>query len=115
MKKITASWSNCTTALIKEAAQCENYASDLLYDIHDVMKCVDLEQKEPFDTWFGFRDLGVDHKAFITEHVRRGDLQEYRKVYVLRVEYEEGQYYFTLYEPDYEDLCALKEEEEKNQ
>ena len=110
MKEICTSWSKCTSTLIKKAAKCENYASDLLYDLHNVMKRIDLEQKEPFDTWLGFRDLGVDHKAFITEHVRRGNIQEYRKIYVLHVEYEEGQYYYDLYEAEYEDLEKLKEE-----
>lgn len=117
MKEICTSWSDCTTEIIKEAAKCKNWSSDMLYGIHDVMKCVELGEKEIPDKWFAFRELGVDHAAHIMykwNNKLYAD-EQYRKIYVLRTEYEEGQYYFTLYEPEYADLCALKEEEEKNQ
>ena len=115
MKEICVGWTDCTTKLIKEAAKCRHWSSDLLSDLFYVMKRVELEEKDTYDAWLGFRECGVDHAGFIGErwnNKAHAD-EPYRKIYVLRTEYEEGQYYFTLCEPDYEDLCELKERIER--
>ena len=118
MKEICASGSpsQAFNVLIKEAAKCENYASDLIIDLHELLKKVELKESDSLEYWFGFRDLGVDHKSFIECRWNSRVYDDvYRKIYVLCVELEEGQAFYTLYEATYEDLCALKEEKEKNQ
>ena len=49
--------------LIKEAAKCKYYASDLLIDIKSLEKVLDNQESGRF--FFGFRDSGIDHEAFI--------------------------------------------------
>lgn len=116
MKEICVGWTDCTTKLIKEAAKCRHWCSDMLYDIHDIMKRVELDETEIPDAWFGFRECGVDHADFIRERWNNKAYADepYRKIYVLCTEYLEGNYYFTICEPDYEDLYKLKDEQGKN-
>lgn len=91
--------------LIKEAAKCDYYASDLIYNIQSLMEAVEAGN-EHFE-WFGFRDMGVDHYAFIKSRV--GDPvmygtidKNYRSIYLVTVhkwtEYYQDGILVTLYE-----------------
>lgn len=74
--------SSITSRLIKEAARCENYASDLFIDYANLyikLKSWDLKDFRSF-YMFGFRDLGVDSETMINAGVR-----EYRCMYKLTV------------------------------
>lgn len=55
------------TTLIKDAARCNSYSSDVYYDLCAIdteMKTFDKEEEfEPM--WFGFRKLGVDGTSFV--------------------------------------------------
>lgn len=58
------------TVLIKEAAKCQNYSSDVLYDIQYIESL--LKQTDvipPSNIYFGFRKLGVDGFEFIRERI----------------------------------------------
>ena len=58
------------TVLIKEAAKCHNYSSDVLYDIQYIENL--LKQTDvilPSNIYFGFRKLGVDGFEIIRERV----------------------------------------------
>ena len=63
------SFSPILSRLIVEAGKtCKNYSSDLFISwesfVSDIQK-YDGKDKETFTYYFGFRDLGVDHEAFI--------------------------------------------------
>lgn len=58
------------TVLIKEAAKCQNYSSDVLYDIQYIESL--LKQTDvilPSNIYFGFRKLGVDGFEIIRERI----------------------------------------------
>lgn len=75
--------SSIWTALIKEAARCESYASDVLLDIDSVREKLEAENPVDFTYYFGFRDNGVDHEQFIRN--RKSD--EYRIIMALNVRF----------------------------
>lgn len=75
--------SSIWTRLIKESAQCDAYSSDILihYDaLKRKLEYVPIEGKTVSE-YFGFRDYGVDHDAFIECRMP----YEYRKIYKLTV------------------------------
>lgn len=83
-------WCEIQTKLIQLAGKlCDRYASDIIIDINSVQKFIDNGNdfcKEIF--LFGFREFGVDHKAFV---ISRGfDSPEYREVWELSVSKENG-------------------------
>lgn len=59
----TLNMSTIYDKLIKEAAKCRYYASDLIIDIRTLERAI--EAKEDEQAFFGFRESGVDHGAFI--------------------------------------------------
>lgn len=73
--------------LIKRAAEfCEYFASDLLIDINSMEeKMGKIEEYEEENgqlvTWFGFREMGVDHDNFIES--RGIDNKGYKAIYVI--------------------------------
>ena len=87
--------SSIWTALIKEAAKCESYASDVLIDIDTVRTKLESDHPEDFTQYFGFRTNGVDHYEFI----RNRGSDAYRKIMALHVTYEK--YGDTGYEKCY--------------
>ena len=56
-------WSSIATILIKEAAKCDSYSSDIFYDLKAIEETVKNGNSETF--LLGFRDMGVDSKAFV--------------------------------------------------
>lgn len=66
-RKLEVNMSNTYTQLIKEAARCNRYSSDIIYDIQameDAWKSFDPEAEMPFFIC-GFRKDGVDGKCFV--------------------------------------------------
>lgn len=82
--------------LIKRAAEfCEYYASDLLIDINcmtEKMGKIEEYEKEhgKLVTWFGFREMGVDHDNFIEN--RGIDNKDYKAIYILVFDKTGGRY-----------------------
>lgn len=63
--KFGLNYSTILTVLIKEAAQCEHYASDLFIDWQSVAAFIE-DPTPGTRTWlFGFRDMGVDGEMFV--------------------------------------------------
>lgn len=87
--------SSIWTALIKEAAKCESYASDVLIDIDTVRMKLKSDNTDDFTQYFGFRTNGVDHEEFI----RNRGSDAYRKIMAVHVAYEK--YGDTGYEKCY--------------
>ena len=84
--RVSINMSSIYTALIKEAAKCENYASDVLYDIKHVEEELYENMKETSNIFFGFRDMGVDHKEYIKWHVEDYNLEEtYRTICIIEI------------------------------
>lgn len=73
--------SGIRTALIKEAAKCEHYASDIFILWNMIEERMESENFAGETFLFGFRDDGVDDKQFISERNR----EEYRAIYELEV------------------------------
>ena len=62
--------------LINEAGRwCESYASDILIDFESIREYLNSlangETMESREFWFGFRQMGVDHLAFIQSRTER--------------------------------------------
>lgn len=95
--------SSIWTELIKEAAKCDSYSSDVLIDIDAVREKLASGKPEDFTYYFGFRDNGVDHEAFI----RRRGSDEYRRILALSIAYEK--YGDTGYEKCYWITAQLAE------
>lgn len=95
--------SSIWTELIKEAAKCDSYSSDVLIDIDAVREKLASGKPEDFTYYFGFRDNGVDHEAFIRNRKSDG----YRRILSLSVTYEK--YGDTGYEKCYWITAKLKE------
>ena len=90
---LSVNLSSFFTKLIKDAARCNDYSSDLFYDmreIYDTMKAFRATQSmHEFTPMFvGFRRHGVDGNSFILSRLHN-DLRG--NVYAL------GQEYFALY------------------
>lgn len=79
--------------LIKKAAEyCNYYASDLIISINSMEKKMGKideyeQEKGQLVAWFGFRDMGVDHDAFIES--RGIDSDSYKAIYVIVFELED--------------------------
>jgi hypothetical protein len=66
------------TAIIKEAAKCSSYSSDVLYDIDSIKDMLkNMKDGEQTRYYLGFRNMGVDAASFIRER----EPSEYRKIY----------------------------------
>ena len=87
--------SSIWTALIKEAAKCDSYASDVLIDIDTVRMKLKSDNTDDFTQYFVFRTNGVDHEEFI----RNRGSYAYRKIMAVHVAYEK--YGDTGYEKCY--------------
>lgn len=64
---LSVNMSGTYTKLIKDAARCNDYSSDIFYDlttINDALETFDPDVEfEPI--WIGFRKLGVDGTSFV--------------------------------------------------
>lgn len=80
--------SGIISLLIKEAARCEAYASDIYYDIKSLYALTLNPSEEKPDAWYpiGFRDNGVNGPAYF-EYGREWN---YRAIYLVRFDYKEG-------------------------
>lgn len=87
------------TELIKQAAKCESYSSDICYEIQEIMNAISGitrpetilgENGEGKAYMFGFRDWGVDHDNFIKGRLDGSPNCDvrllYRSIYLLRFE-----------------------------
>ena len=95
--------SDLFSRLIKDAARCNGYNSDIYYDlryIDDRMK--DFDPSEDFDPiWVGFRKLGVDCTDFVLCRSRDeqtyGSLsQNYFALYSITVDHQNDGWYNVL-------------------
>lgn len=89
--------------LIKEAAKCTRYASDLFISWEQVEELLKKERLDyPRMFFFGFRDMGVDHLAYIQAKYdprNIGITPDYRCIYMLQGKFEnEYSISFTLFE-----------------
>ena len=84
--------------LINEAGRwCESYASDILIDFESIKAYLERlkngEESEGREFWFGFRQMGVDHLAFIQSRTEREYASHtYRAVWRWRFIVEERKY-----------------------
>lgn len=89
--KDTGNLTRILDVLIKEAANCESYASDLFisweYIMMDIRKASELSYKQGFTYYFGFRNLGVDHESFIQARLDATEIygKVYRSLYRLHI------------------------------
>lgn len=89
--KAEINMSSIYTKLIQEAGRfCDAYASDLIIEIDSVRKAIECYESKDF--YFGFRDMGVDHNAFI-ECRSLNELREYRAIWKLSLAFTEDDYY----------------------
>ena len=84
--------------LICEAGRwCESYASDILIDFESIKEYLDSlangETMESREFWFGFRQMGVDHLAFIQSRTERESAGHvYRAIWRWSFTVEEREY-----------------------
>lgn len=91
------------TAIIKESARCDNYASDILYEIANIDNAIRDLNKEEDSIIFGFRDMGVDHYNFIKSRIEYGNLEDYyRTICFIEITKHDGSIvvHANFYEPE---------------
>lgn len=76
--------SDLYTELIKEAAACDNWSSDIIIDIQHMENLI-YKIPAPFEEQIilGFRDHGVDGCEFVKLRYKHKNLDKYRKLYVI--------------------------------
>ena len=76
--------------LIKEAAKCTHYASDLIIEIKILEQAI--ENRENIKVFFGFRDMGVDHESFIDSRLESavGNPEaNYRAIWMVDLQFDQ--------------------------
>lgn len=110
---VNINMSSIYTALIKEAARCDNYASDILYEIANIDNAIRNLNKEEDSIIFGFRDMGVDHYNFIKSRIEYGNLEDYyRTICFVEITKHDGSVvvHANFYEPkEFNDVVELLE------
>lgn len=100
---LSVNMSSFYTKLIKDAARCSNYSSDVVYDIQGINKRLENfnpeEDYEPI--WIGFRRQGVDHAGYILSRIDGlGSTlplwNTYFALYSVTIEHDEGEFYKIL-------------------
>ena len=81
--------SDIISYLIKEAAQCDAYASDIYYDIKMLYALTQHPDEDKPDAWYplGFRDMGVNGPAYF----EAGEEWNYRVICLIRFDYANGE------------------------
>ena len=87
--------SSILTRLIQEAGRyCEHYASDLFIQWSRVEKMLN-DEIEPETQFFGFRENGVDHEAWIDNRLEEySGSRAYRSIWRLDIWIEESDSYY---------------------
>ena len=89
------------TELIKQAARCNRYASDLIYDINSVNDAMETWTGEKTLFAFGFRRDGVDGNSFVLSRVNNEckNIYDIHKLYfaIYFIEVKEDKDYFSFY------------------
>ena len=95
--------------LIRQAAQCDAYCSDILISYDSVVRKLN-EGAEKVTEYFGFRDYGVDHDAFIKCRLPE---YKYRKIYKLTIYCDEIQNYegYRNWIAELSDITDMKAED----
>lgn len=95
--------------LIREAAQCDAYCSDILISYDSVVRKLN-EGAEKVTEYFGFRDYGVDHDTFIKCRLPE---YKYRKIYKLTIYCDEIQNYegYRNWIAELSDITDMKAED----
>jgi len=98
---LNVNMSGVYSQLIKEAARCNNYNSDVVYDIEDIMDR--LKEFRAGDEWkpifIGFRRHGVDGTSFVLSRIGKLEnrynviYDEYFALYAVDVEQESEGWY----------------------
>lgn len=100
------------SVLIQQAGRwCESYASDILIDFESIREYLDSlasgETMESREFWFGFRQMGIDHLAFIQSRTEREYASHvYRAVWRWSFTIEEREY-GTYVVSKLEKLCII--------
>lgn len=100
------------TKLIREAAQCDAYCSDILISYDSVVRKLN-EGAEKVTEYFGFRDYGVDHDTFIKARLSEYKPYRYRKIYKLTIYCDEIQNYegYRNWIAELSDITDMKAED----
>ena len=87
--------SDILTALIKAAAMCDRYSSDILYDIEELKENIkNSKHEESKMQYLGIREYGVDSVGFMEQ---RKDDYKYIDVYVVEYTNNHDNIKVTLY------------------
>lgn len=95
--RINYNTSSFYTKLIREAARCNAYSSDVIYNINGMTEAMqNFDPKAgPVIIWFGFRRHGVDHDSFILSRIGEDVYnvhQNYFALYSVKIEVESPGY-----------------------
>ena len=82
--------SSIYTELIKQAAKCESYSSDILYDIKEIEKYLHEYSNKKITKLFGFRDCGVDSNLLIEAVIEMNEpsMERYRTMYKMTFDFK---------------------------
>lgn len=102
---LSVNMSGIYSQLIKEAARCNNYNSDVVYDIESIQeKLAEFRQGDSWEPVFvGFRRHGVDGTDFVTTRCESPErayeviFKEYFALYSVDVEAESDGWYKIMF------------------
>lgn len=79
---VSINMSSIYTALIKEAAKCNRWSSDILVEIKNISNAIKDISKEEHIIIFGFREDGVDGEEYVK---LRNPKETYRNICVIEI------------------------------
>jgi len=83
---ISCNLSDFYTKLIKDAARCNRYSSDIVFDINEINEKLKTYRngREFEPVWIGFRRHGVDGTSYVVSAItEQPDLQPYQRYFAL--------------------------------
>lgn len=105
---LSVNYSTLFCKLIKDAARCNNYQSDVFYTLKEIYDkvynfCPEEHPKILEPIWVGFRKMGVDSNNFIYCRISDNDFRialsrEYFALYCIRFEKDERGWWVVVYE-----------------
>ena len=102
--KWNINYSGILTKLIQIAGQtCKQYASDLFIDWKHIDEMIEEAHQISKEWEFGFRESGVDHKAYVDctrEDGPEAMKRRYKSLYLLKVDGDGDEIQMELYEEE---------------
>ena len=92
--KLQMNMSYIYSKLIKEAAKCKQFASDIIYDIASIEDCIsEIQECKTSNIVIGFRESGTDSNTYMRNRVKKYPFAKYyTNILMLTLDYNEAEH-----------------------